>query len=145
MKLYDFNKAQALIEENKDDLREASLGMHEDWYWTSQTVWEDGLYAKDLFTGDMQSEFDEFVKERKNTGGVYSDKFQHIMIAGLPGSGWATPTLQLVFIDGSEKMIPCFIGKSEPSHETRMQRALVEGAMGVLSKPIQDSITPLSE
>lgn len=32
MKYYDFNKAVAIIEQHKENLKEASMGMHEDWF-----------------------------------------------------------------------------------------------------------------
>ena len=86
MKLYDFNKAKQLIEANRDNLSEASLGMHEDWFWTADTIFEDN----------------EFVKELND----------NTEIGGINGSRWATPTLQLKFKDDTDKMIPCYTGES---------------------------------
>jgi hypothetical protein len=92
-KYYDFEKAKRLIETHKDNLVQASLGMHED---------------------------------------------------------WATPTLQLEFTDGSDKMIACFQteeGAKEESFEEKVTRIAFRQAsfLGVLSGPVQDNITPLSE
>lgn len=78
MKTYDFNEAKSLIE-NTSNLESASLGMHEDWLWTAESVYEDGEFTIEL---------NEDTK-----------------IGGLNGSSWATPTLQLCFKDGTEKMI----------------------------------------
>ena len=78
MKEYDFDKAKAIIEKNKENVKSASLGINEDWFWTAETIWENGEY-----------------KNNKTT------------IGGIGGSSWATPTLQLLFKDGSEKMIEC--------------------------------------
>jgi len=84
MKNYNFNKAKQLIAENLENLESASLGMHEDWFWTAETVWENGEYKNEL-----------------------NDE---TTIGGIGGSSWATPTLQLLFKDGSEKMIECSVG-----------------------------------
>ncbi|MEK5175124.1 hypothetical protein NST63_18155 [Heyndrickxia sp. FSL W8-0496] len=112
MKKYDFKKAIRLIEENKSNLIEASMGMHEDWFWTADTIFENGKFVKDL--DDETS------------------------IAGINSSSWATPTIQLIFSDESEKMIPCYEGESTGSNPGI-------GLLGVLSGPVQENITPLSE
>ena len=118
MKTYDFLKAKRIIKENKNILQSASLGMHEDWYWTAETIWEDGKYVPN------------FPKNNKSL-------LKHT-IGGIDGSLWATPTLELIFKDGTEKMIPCYNnGESEEKPEWF--------SLGVLSQPIQDNITPLSE
>jgi hypothetical protein len=87
MKNYDFKKAKQLILENQENLKSAALGMHEDWFWTADTIWEDKKFIIDL---------DEVTS-----------------IAGIGGSSWATPTLQLVFKDNADKMIECSIGEGE--------------------------------
>lgn len=86
MKNYDYAKAKQLIEKHSKELEEASLGMHEDWGWTAETIWEDGEYKIDL---DKSPE-----------------------IAGISGSRWATPTIELIFKDGTEKMISCYEGEN---------------------------------
>ena len=93
MKSYNFNKVKQLIEEHSENLESASLGMHEDWWWTAQTVWENGNYITEL-----------------------NDE---TTICGICGSRWATPTIKLSFKDGTEKMIECSEGESDcdkPSH-----------------------------
>lgn len=112
MRKYDYEKAKKLIAENANNLKNASLGMHEDWFWTAQTVWEDGKYEKEL-------------NDETNIGGIN-------------GSYWATPTLQLCFNDGSDKMIECSTGE-------KSEKKVPELLLGVLSAPVQESITPLSE
>lgn len=112
MKNYNFNKAKQLIAENLENLESASLGMHEDWFWTAETVWENGEYKNEL-----------------------NDE---TTIGGIGGSSWATPTLQLLFKDGSEKMIECSEGETDNDKPSFLQ-------LGVLSQPVQDNITPLSE
>ena len=48
MKTYDFLKAKQLISENAENLVSASLGMHEDWAWTAETIWENGEFKHEL-------------------------------------------------------------------------------------------------
>ena len=112
MKNYNFKKAKQIILENVENLESASLGMHEDWFWTAETVWENGEYKNEL-----------------------NDE---TTIGGIGGSSWATPTLQLLFKDGSEKMIVCSEGQTDNDKPSFLQ-------LGDLSQPVQDNITPLSE
>lgn len=78
MKTYDFNKAMRLIE-NTPNVERAILGLREDWFWTAETVYEDGQFKIEL-NDDTK-------------------------ICGINGSSWTTPTLQLCFSDGTEKKI----------------------------------------
>ena len=48
MKEYDFDKAKAIIEKNKENVKSASLGINEDWFWTAETIYEDGEYTREL-------------------------------------------------------------------------------------------------
>jgi hypothetical protein len=92
MKKYDYAEAKKLIELNRADIAEASLGMAEDWSWTAATVFEG-----DAFTLDLDKE---------------------PAIAGITGSSWGTPTLSLTFKDGHRDNIPCFTGEGkEPTPE----------------------------
>lgn len=88
MKNYDYLKAKKLIEENKDKISEAILGMSEDWFWTAETVFENGNFVIDL--------------EEKG-----------LCIAGISGSYWATPIIELVFKNGSVERHNCFTGTSD--------------------------------
>jgi hypothetical protein len=100
MKYYDYERATALIEENKENLQCAYLGMSQDWSWTADEVWSNGEYTKIL----------------KND----------TLIGGINGSSWATPSLKLIYKDGEEDMVPCFKGESEPEDETIFQRQFTE-------------------
>ena len=82
MKHYDYNKAKEIINNHLDGLKEVSLGMEEDWFWTGETIWEDGLYKNEL-----------------------NDE---ILIGGINGSNWATPIIRLTFEDGSETELDCY-------------------------------------
>lgn len=145
MKLYGFKKAEELIEANRVNIKCASLGMHEDWFWTAETVFEDGEYTKELFKGDISTEHEKYKAERKVGLSLFSDKYAHILIGGIPGSSWATPTLQLEFEDGTDEMIPCYVGEDIPFVEYVERKAAVQAGHSVLSGPCQDNITPLSD
>jgi hypothetical protein len=83
MKSYDFQKAKLLIEQERDQIQEASLGMYEDWFWTAEEVFNDQEgFVRDLETVDS--------------------------IAGISGSSWATPCLRITYRDGNESCIGCF-------------------------------------
>lgn len=88
MKYYDVAKAKKLIEDNISSINSASLGMDEDWFWTAETIFEDGAFTIDL----------------ENTGGF---------IGGINGSVWATPTLEIEYKDGSIRKYNCYIGESD--------------------------------
>lgn len=90
MKNYDFQLAKKIIEAHKDKIERASLGMQEDWFWTANTIFEEGDYQIDL------SE----VKE----------------IAGIEGSYWATPVLFLEYKDGTEETFECYTGENQGDH-----------------------------
>lgn len=85
-KKYDFEKAKAIIEKEKDLIESASLGMQEDWFWTAESIYEEGSFTKEL----------------SNT----------TTIGGLDGSCWATPVLRIHYVDGSEIVYECFVGES---------------------------------
>lgn len=138
MRTYNFIKAKELIEKNKTNLESASLGMHEDWFWTAETIFEEGEYKMDL-----PDNADEIYKKYENTRmrvkSIFSKalrKYDSIMIGGVYGSDWATPTLNLIFKNGEEKMIPCYNGDKE-------REDAGFPILGVLSAPVQENITPL--
>lgn len=82
MKYYDFQKAKNIIESEREEIVSASLGMEEDWCWTSATVFENGKFVIDL----------EKCKE----------------ICGIDGSYWATPILEVEYKNGFYKEQECF-------------------------------------
>jgi len=45
---YDFIKARKIIDNEKENLKLAVLGMYEDWFWTAEPIWENGEYGKDI-------------------------------------------------------------------------------------------------
>lgn len=88
-KVYDFAKAKQIIEDHKKSLAEASLGIQEDWFWTAETVYEEGEFTQEL--DEIES------------------------IAGIPGSSWGTPVIKLEFEDGSQDVFTCYTGESSQS------------------------------
>lgn len=90
MRNYDYKKAKSIIEENMDSLESAYMGMHEDWFWTAESVFEDGEFVKDLDNDELT-------------------------IGGIQGSAWATPVIELNFKDGTSVTKKCCVG--EPSRE----------------------------
>ena len=105
MKKYDFQKAKKYIEENKDNILSVAMGMHEDWFWTADIVFAEGEYKASLAGGDL--------------------------IAGIDGSCWATPVMEVIFKDGAEKIINCYTGESTEEGPP--------GLFGSLSGPVQDA------
>lgn len=140
MKKYNFKKAKELIEKYRDTLVSATLGMHEDWFWTAETIFENGEYKREL-PDNADEIYENFIKARKEGMSLLSEDVapyrEKILIAGIYGSYWATPTINLKFTDDSSKMIPCHDG-GETTGESPIE-------LGVLSGPVQDNITPLSE
>ena len=107
MKRYDFNKAKLIIKETTN-LEEASLGMHEDWFWTAETIWENGSYVR-MLSNNGDETYKQYRKKRKEVSLLtLNEEYKDILIGGIYESSWATPTLQLCFTDGTEKMIPCY-------------------------------------
>lgn len=102
MKKYDFAKARDFIEAEKEILTEAILGMHEDWFWTGETIWKNGEYTVvDLAT----------VAE----------------IAGICGSRWATPVIKLKYTDGKERFLECYTGESSGTKSEFFQLGVLSG------------------
>jgi len=96
MKTYNYKKAKQVIENNKDKIKEASLGMKEDWYWTAETIYSDGEFKKNLDDNDL-------------------------LLGGIDGSGWATPALLVEYKDGKEIFIDMYIDDGSPEkHGFRM-------------------------
>lgn len=83
MKYYNPKLIKQFIDEHKDTVATVSVGMEEDWFWTAETIFEDGETSTDL-SGDS------------------------LRVAGITGSTWATPVMRVEFKDGTEQVIPCY-------------------------------------
>jgi len=109
---YDFQLAKLIINTTPNIAR-ALMGMHEDWFWTAEYVWKDGEYTMEL-----------------------NDE---TLIGGINGSYWATPVLQIVFKDGTQKTYKCYTGQMADDLKSKLLRIEkeMEWASGVLSEPVQ--------
>jgi hypothetical protein len=150
MKTYDYKKIKQLIEENKSEIISVSAGMHEDWFWTAETIWENGKYLHELpdNADELHEKFIEarnkglsmFLKEKDENGLAKHNpdygKYTTHQIAGLYGSSWATPCIEIKFKDGKEEMIDVSKGESEKERP-------FDFGLGCLSGPVQDNILPL--
>jgi hypothetical protein len=111
MKKYDFAKARNLIEAEKEALTEACLGMHEDWSWTGETIWENGEYTVDLANV--------------------------VEIAGICGSVWATPVIKLSYKNGAERFLECYTGESSGTKSEFFQLGELSGPVQDSIAPIE--------
>lgn len=114
MRKYDFKLAKTIIDKlsDLDVLSNASLGMHEDWFWTGQEVWnEEQGYLVNI------------------------DKIT--AIAGIDGSIWATPVLHVSFKDGENKVFNCYEGEMSVSILERIE-AMNRASSGEISSKVQE-------
>lgn len=88
MKNYDYAKAKRFIEAHKSEIKCASMGMDEDWFWTAETVFEDGEYRQNLDDTELE-------------------------LGGINGSSWATPILEVEYKDGTIEKYNCYVGDSD--------------------------------
>lgn len=109
MKNYDFAAAKRYIQMHADKIECAQLGMHEDWFWTAETVFKNGFFTKELDVPTVE-------------------------IGGISGSRWAAPTLEITFKDGSTKTTPCYTGESDGGRPEWFDLGL-----GCMSGPIQEA------
>ena len=87
---YDYKKAKLFIENNKNNIKAAALGMLEDWFSTAEIIFKD-----DKFIVDLDDE--------------------NLKIAGINGNFWATPILAVNYKDGTGKLYCCCNdGEQEP-------------------------------
>lgn len=84
MKKYDFKKAKRIIDERKDEIILATLGMLEDFGSTREEVYAD-------------------------QAGYFVNLEEINQICGIEGSSWATPVLVLRLKSGKEEIFECFI------------------------------------
>lgn len=112
MKFYDYELAKTIIQTfiDLDVLDSASLGIHEDWFWTADTIYEEGEWKKELCS-NTELEYAYENKENPFLEGDHPNLSK--LIGGLGGSIWGTPVLQVEFKDGSDKTFECYYSKGE--------------------------------
>jgi len=139
MKTYDFDLVKRIIEElykTDDPVNSAMLGMHEDWFWTAETIYEDGKWLKEFpINKDADKRYLEFEGKERSYTSIEEhreafDTVKDTCIAGLRGSSWATPVLQVTLKSGKERTFKCYYGDSEPGKGFQFD-------LGVLSDPVQ--------
>jgi hypothetical protein len=118
MRNYNYELAKKIVNTFNDlgVLVEASLGMQEDWFWTGETIFENGEFKKELNS--------------------------ETTISGITGSSWATPVIKLDLSNGEEEVFECFDGDWTTDIEFRMQKAK-DWVNGCLSVPCQISFNNL--
>lgn len=154
MKNYNYDLATRIVNKlvELDVLENASMGMHEDWFWTAETIWEDGEWKVNFLSNeDADKMSEEFNKKRTEGLRIYLDekdengfskfnpeytKFSACLIGGIRGSSWATPVLEIELKDGTKKTFNCFIGNSD-KNELEKFEAQMMWASGCLSAPVQ--------
>ncbi len=147
MKYYDYDKAIKLIEENKESLNCAMMGMHEDWFWTGQTVWENGEFTRKFISNsDAQDLLQKCIDARNEGMSLFSDEwkqFEDCFIGGIMGSNWATPVIKFEFNDGSEKFLECCYGVQDIPLADKIEKQIT-WTSGCLSEGVQERIAPIS-
>ncbi len=96
-----FTLAKEIIESKKDSIVSASLGIQEDFFWTGETVFEDGKFTTDLDTATI--------------------------IAGIGGSSWGTPCVVIDFPDGRTETYSCYTGESESERPAWLGLGVLSG------------------
>jgi len=119
MKLFDFKLAKQIIKQFDDlgMLKYATLGVQEDWSNCSEAIWSNGKYVKDILD-NCQERQDEYQQQRYNES---SDKYEtltelfdvydDILVAGITGSVWATPVIEIVLNDHQTFVFDCSKGE----------------------------------
>lgn len=90
---YDYKNIKKYIQMHSDLIDCVYLGMAEDWSWTEDLIYEDGSFLLDL------------------------DEEPHIQ--GICGSGWATPSMEVHFKDGSVEFKDAYCGEVTPEKKPK--------------------------
>lgn len=154
MKSYNYDLAIKIVDifSSLNTLKEASLGMHEDWFWTAHTIWEDGEWKINLLSNEEADKmYSEFIEKRNNGMKMFLDEkddnglhkinpeyeaYYPCLIGGLRGSDWATPVIHIELEDGTEKTFNCFIGESECDILEKIERE-INCTSGCISNKVQ--------
>jgi hypothetical protein len=144
MKNYNFDLAKKIT--NKFDelgvLKSASLGMHEDWFWTAESIFEDGNYLRDFPSNKEAEEINKQYREERESGVSLLDiqsKYNNILIGGIYGSNWATPVIEIELCDNSRTTYNCYTGEDSEGILSKIEKELsFKSGLGCLSGPVQD-------
>lgn len=103
---YDYKNIKRFIQMHSDLIDHVELGMAEDWAWTLKTVYENGRFLLNL--------------DEKPP------------IAGIQGSSWATPVMDVSYKDGCQETKNAFVGEVTPENRP------IWFSLGGISQEIQD-------
>lgn len=111
MKYYNTQLIREFIESHKNDIDTVECGMREDWSWTAETVFSNGNYDIEMSGAS-------------------------VTIAGIDGSYWATPVMEVTYKDGRREIVNCYTAdeKTATADETRRMKqvAMMTGGMDYL-------------
>lgn len=135
MKFYNYELAKTIIQTfiDLDVLDSATLGLHEDWFWTAGTIFEEGKWVMELCSNkDL-----EYAYEHRESPFEKVHPLLDKLIGGLGGSIWATPVLLINFTDGTDKTFECYYEKGEQLSPEELMKRLenVSAGLGCLSGP----------
>lgn len=154
MKIWDYDLVRRVIDtyHNLGVLEEASLGMHEDWFWTGEDIFYDGEYSLNLISNEemdsliptFQKELEEkgYYSEEKSDMGLpimnkFVEDFKKHFPGGIYGSSWATPVLQLKVSSQKEPLVfQAFRGENSDDILERINKINM-AQQGVISKEVQ--------
>ena len=110
MKHYNTKFIREYIEQHKEQIESVECFMREDWSWTCDTVFKDGEFCKG-----------------------FDWKGKYLEVAGITGSTWATPTMEVEFKDGRTEIIECWIDDGERVSERQImeQKAFAAATGGM--------------
>jgi len=133
MKLFDFKLAKQIIKQFDDlgMLKYATLGVQEDWSCCSEAIWDNGKYVKDILD-NCEERQEEYQQQRYNES---SDKYEtltelfdvydDILVAGITGSVWATPVIEIVLNDNQTFVFDCSRGEYTSDVLDRVNTAIL--------------------
>jgi hypothetical protein len=119
MKLFDFKLAKEIIKQFDDlgMLKYATLGVQEDWSNCSEAIWSNGKYVKDILD-NCEERQDEYQNQRYNESSHYYqtltelfDVYDDILVAGITGSVWATPVIEVILNNRDTFVFDCSRGE----------------------------------
>lgn len=97
MKYYSTNIIREFIEAHKENIETVECGMREDWSWTADTIYSNGEYQIDVSGSSVR-------------------------IAGINGSYWATPIMEVTYKDGRREILDCYTDDNETASADEIRR-----------------------
>lgn len=110
MKKYNANFIKNYIEQHKEEIIRVHCGMREDWSWTAETIFENGELSSD-----------------------YDWNKETISVAGISGSTWATPVMEVEFKEGRTEIVNCYEddGERESQSQISQQKTFARATGGM--------------